>query len=297
LENTRENRVRELLEAGEQALRKAGVASWRLDAELLLAAAAGMTRAELLAGGNRWDLLASAKAARFARLVERRAAREPIAYILGRKEFHSLDLEVGPAVLIPRPETETLVEVALEILRESGGTLVIDVGTGSGAIGLAIAAEAPRAHIVATDLSVDALAVARRNAERLGMAGRIETRHADFFSLLDGGSPLRRFDLIVSNPPYIADTEIPGLQPEVSRYEPRVALAGGPDGMGFYRVMAREAPAHLAARGHLMVETGAGQAGAVATIFRAAGFAAVLTRNDLAGIPRVVCAGAWAGRP
>ncbi len=289
--------MRELLEAGEQPLRKAGVASWRLDAELLLAAAAGMTRAELLAGGNRSDLLASGQAARFARLIERRAAREPIAYILGRKEFHSIDLEVGPAVLIPRPETETLVEVALEILRESGGTLVIDVGTGSGAIGLAIAAEAPRAHVVATDLSVDALAVARRNAERLGMAGRVETRHADFFNVLDGGPPLRRFDLIVSNPPYIADTEIPGLKPEVSRYEPRVALAGGPDGMDFYRVIAREAPAHLAVRGHLVVETGADQAGVVATIFRAAGFAAVLTRNDLAGIPRVVCAGAWAVQP
>jgi len=281
-----------MLQAGEQALRKAGVASPRLDAELLLAAAAGMTRAELLAGGN-----PDPQATRFARLIERRAAREPIAYILRRKEFYSIDLEVGPAVLIPRPETETLVEVALEVLRESGGTLVIDVGTGSGAIGLAIAAKEPRAQVVATDLSADALAVARRNAERLGMAGRVETRHADFFSVLDGGSPLRRFDLIVSNPPYIADSEISGLQPEVSRYEPRVALAGGPDGMDFYRVMAREAPAHLAVRGHLVVETGAGQAAAVAAIFRAAGFAAVSTRNDLAGIPRVVCAGAWAEEP
>lgn len=275
-----------LLEAAEQVLRKAGVESPRLDAELLLAAAAGAARTELLAG-----MVAADESVRgcYAGLVQRRAAREPIAYILGRKEFHSIELEVGPAVLIPRPETEILVEVSLELLTGCREARVLDLGTGSGAIAIALAAGAPDTLVVAIDVSTDALAVACRNVWRLGMGGRVELRHADCFAVMDGGPPLGRFDLIASNPPYIRDAEISSLQAEASRHEPRIALAGGADGMDFYRMLARDARGHLAPGGKVVAEVGAGQAGLVEAIFRSAGFSEVSVRNDLAGIPRVVC--------
>jgi release factor glutamine methyltransferase len=283
LEEASETRVRPLIEAAEQILRQAGVESPRLDAELLLAAAAGVTRIELL---SRIVAVDETARDRFAQLVARRAAREPLAYILGRKEFYSLELEVGPGVLIPRPETEILVEVSLEELGRRGDPRVLDVGTGSGAIALAIAVGAPDAHVVATDVSASALAVARRNVERLGMAGRVEIRLADCF--MDGGEPLGRFDLIVSNPPYVRDGEIEGLQAEVSRYEPRVALAGGTDGLDFYRLLSRAARQHLTEGGKIAVEIGAGQAADVAAIFRSSGFSEIIMRKDLCGIPRVV---------
>jgi release factor glutamine methyltransferase len=282
----RMTRVRSLLEAGGNELRQAGVESWHLDAELLLAAAAGIARTVLLAGIVPAD---EPVAERFARLIARRAAREPLAYIVGHKEFRSLELEVGPAVLVPRPETETLVEVALEIMAGRGGARMLDLGTGSGAIALAIAAEARSARVVATDVSIDALAVARRNAVRLGLEGRVELREADCFVVKDGGEPLGRFDLIVANPPYIRDEEIDVLQAEVSRYEPRVALAGGIDGMDFYRTIARGAQSHLHPGGRVAVEVGAGQAAEVTAIFQTAGLSEVTTRSDLAGIARVVC--------
>ena len=287
LEEARETRVRPLIEAAEQMLRHAGVESPRLDAELLLAAAAGVARIELL---SRVVAVDETARARFAQLVARRAAREPLAYILGRKEFYSLELEVGPGVLIPRPETEILVEVSLEELGRRRDPRVLDVGTGSGAIALAIAAGLPSARVVATDVSAGALAVARRNLERLGMAERIEIRLADCFAVMDGGKPLGLFDLIVCNPPYVRDGEIEGLQAEVSRYEPRITLAGGSDGLDFYRLLARGARQHLAAGGKIAVEVGAGQAADVAAIFRASGLSEITMRNDLSGISRVVCA-------
>lgn len=280
--------MRPLLEAGALALRKAGVESARLDAELLLAAAVGVGRVEL---ASRIVVAGESSSARFARLIARRAAREPLAYILGRKEFYSLEIEVEPGVLIPRPETEILVEVSLEELSRRSRPRVLDLGSGSGAIALAIAAAVPSACIVATDVSADALAVARRNVAHLGMAERVEIRLADCFAVMDGGAPLGRFGLIVSNPPYIRDGEIDDLQAEVSRYEPRIALAGGADGLGFYRVLARGARQHLAPGGKLVVEVGAGQAAEVAAIFRASGLSEITTRNDLSGISRVVCAG------
>lgn len=285
LEEARETRVRPLIEAAEQMLRHAGVESPRLDAELLLAAAAGVARIELL---SRVVAVDETARARFAQLVARRAAREPLAYILGRKEFYSLELEVGPGVLIPRPETEILVEVSLEELGRRRDPRVLDVGTGSGAIALAIAAGLPSACVVATDVSAGALAVARRNLERLGMAERIEIRLADCFAVMDGGKPLGLFDLIVCNPPYVRDGEIEGLQAEVSRYEPRITLAGGSDGLDFYRLLARGARQHLAAGGKIAVEVGAGQAADVAAIFRASGLSEITMRNDLSGISRVV---------
>ena len=279
--------MRPLLEAGAQVLSRAGVEGARLDVELLLAAAAGVARVELLSG---MDALGESVRARFAQSLARRAGREPLAYILGRKEFYSFELEVGPGVLIPRPETELLVEVSLEEARRRRHPAVLDLGTGSGAIALAIAVGVPAVRVVATDVSADALGVARRNIQGLKMGERVEIRHADCFAVLDGGEPLGCFDLIVSNPPYIRDGEIDGLQAEVSRYEPRIALAGGADGLKFYRALACGAKRHLAAGGKLVVEVGAGQAAEVAAIFRSANLLEIIIRNDLSGIPRVICA-------
>jgi release factor glutamine methyltransferase len=278
--------LRALLGASERMLIEAGVESARLDATLLLGAAAGVSRTEVLAGMVTLD---DPVRRRFEVLINRRAAREPIAYILGHKEFNSLELEVGPGVLIPRPETEILVEAALEILRRMGAAKVLDLGTGSGAIAVAIATHAPAARIVASDLSIEALEMARRNVRRFGLGQQIEIRRADCFASMDSGGELGGFDLIVSNPPYVPDGEIGGLQPEVSRYEPRSALAGGPDGLDFYRMLARQSRRHLRERGRVAVEVGAGQAAEVEAIVRAGGFSEAMMRRDLAGIPRVVC--------
>jgi release factor glutamine methyltransferase len=278
--------LRALLGASEQILLEAGVESARLDAALLLGAAAAMSRAEVLAGMVTLD---DRVRERFAASVARRAAREPLAYILGHKEFNSLELEIGPGVLIPRPETEILVEVALEILSQRREARVLDLGTGSGAIAVAIAAHAPASRIVATDLSTEALEMARRNIRRFALKEQIEIRRADGFTAMDSDGELGSFDLIVSNPPYVPDGDISRLQPEVSRYEPRSALAGGLDGLSFYRMLARQSRRHLGDRGRVAVEVGAGQAADVSAIFRAQGFSAATMRRDLAGIPRVVC--------
>ncbi len=275
-----------LLADATRVLRRAGVESPRLDAELLLSEAVGRPREQILAGLA--DVSADASA-RFAELLARRAAREPLAYITGRKEFYSIEFEVTPAVLIPRPETETLVAAALEFVARRPEACILDLGTGSGAIAIAIAANAPRVSATATDISEAALAVARRNAERAGVATRVEFRRADCFYPTDGGAPFGRFDLIVSNPPYIDDSAMARLAPEIARYEPRHALAGGPDGLDVIRRIAAAAPAHLDRDGELIVEVGAGQADAVAALFRKAGLGRVRVINDLASVPRVVC--------
>jgi release factor glutamine methyltransferase len=276
-----------MLEEAAAALARAGVDNPRLDAELILCAAAHRERAALLAGMVEVE---DAARRRFGAMIARRAAREPLAYILGRREFYSLEFEVTPAVLIPRPETETLVAAALDFLDERPGARVIDIGAGSGAIALAIAVNAPDIQALAADISADALAIAARNAERLAMRERIELRRTDCFDPLDGGEPLGRFDLIVSNPPYIRAADVDSLQPEISLHEPRLALDGGIDGLDFYRRLAGGARAHLAPDGALMVEIGDGQSRAAMDLFRAAGFAPVSVRADLAGIPRVVAA-------
>jgi release factor glutamine methyltransferase len=280
--------LRALLGASEQVLVEAGVESAPLDASLLLGAAAGVSRAEVTAGMVTLDDPARR---RFEASIKRRAAREPLAYIIGQKEFNSLELEVGPGVLIPRPETEILVEAALEILMPMGAARVLDLGTGSGAIAIAIATHASASRVVATDVSNEALEMARRNIRRFDLERQVEIRRADCFKTLDGGEELGSFDLIVSNPPYVPDGEISGLQPEVSRYEPRSALAGGPDGLNFYRMLALQSRSHLRERGRVAVEVGAGQAADVAAIFRAHGFSEATMRCDLAGMPRVVCVG------
>jgi release factor glutamine methyltransferase len=279
--------LKSLAEQTIERLRAAGVEHPRLDAELLIAFAAGVTRERLLADSIVVD---EALRQRYAALIDLRAARKPLAYIVGRREFYSLELEVSPEVLIPRPETETLVAAALSFIAGRPSARILDLCTGSGAIALAIAANALDTRIVATDVSDDTLAIAARNAVRLGLATRVEFRRADCWTAIDGGAPLGRFDLFVANPPYIRDDEMARLAPEIRDYEPRVALAGGFDGLAFYRLIADGASNHLTPGGALMVEVGQGQAAEVAAIFGTAGFGEIALRNDLAEIPRVVVA-------
>jgi release factor glutamine methyltransferase len=253
-----------------EALRASGIDP--REARLLLAAATGFSEASVLAHPEK-NLPENVQAV-FRDHVARRASGEPVAYILGRKEFYGLDLTVNPAVLIPRPETELLVDLALARKPAS----VVDIGTGSGAIALAIKRHLPAARVIATDASAAALEVARRNSVRLGI--EIELRHGRWLEPLAG----ERFEAIISNPPYVAadDPHLPGLQ-----FEPRLAVEGGNDGLDGFRVLAREAPAHLLPGGWLLVEHGEGQHPAVCALFEAAGLETTASWPDLAGIPRV----------
>jgi release factor glutamine methyltransferase len=254
----------------EEVLRASGIDA--REARLLLSAATGFSEASVLAHPEK-ELLEKEKCL-FLAMAARRAAGEPVAYILGHKEFYGLALAVDPAVLIPRPETELLVDLALAREPES----VLDVGTGSGAIALAIKRHRPQARVVATDASAAALEVARRNAVRLNL--EIELRHGRWFEPVAG----ERFEAIISNPPYvvIGDPHLAALP-----YEPRIALLGGADGLDGFRVLAREAPAHLLPGGWLLVEHGEGQHEAVRGLLEAAGLETTESWPDLAGIPRV----------
>jgi release factor glutamine methyltransferase len=272
--------VREALDAAVDALAAVGVDEPRLDAELLLGEVMGLSRAALVADPA--AEVPPAAGRRFGEMVRRRLRREPVAYILGRKGFRHLELTVDRRVLVPRPETELLVEVALE-LRPSR---VLDVGTGSGAIALAIADELPECEVTATDASPAALEVARANAERLGQTGRVE--------FIEGTVPEDgHFDLIVANLPYIAERDWASLQPEVTQWVPREALLAGADGLDAYRAFIPGCALLLyryakQKKGALAVEVGEGQAAAVAELFREAGFGGIEARCDLAGIERVV---------
>jgi release factor glutamine methyltransferase len=257
------------------ALSAAGVDTPRLDAEVLLAHVLGLDRAALIVDRDRAVEGAAVRA--FQDAVRRRAFdREPVAYITGVKGFRHLELQVDPRVLIPRPETETLVEAALEALPR--GARVVDVGTGSGAIALALKHERPDLEVTGTDVSEDALAVARANTERLGI--EVSFAQAD---LLAG---IGHFDAVVSNPPYVEDGA--QLAPEIVRHEPSLALRAGPAGLDVLRLLVAAAAA-LGAQ-VLVVEVGAGQAGAVQDLAGASGFARSERRADLAGIDRVVVA-------
>jgi release factor glutamine methyltransferase len=273
--------VREALESAVDALAAAGVEEPRLDAELLLAEATGRGRAALVADPG--AEVSPTAGRRFGEMVRRRLRREPVAYILGRKGFRRLELAVDPRVLVPRPETELLVELALE-LRPAR---VLDVGTGSGAIALAVADELPDAEVTATDTSPAALEVARGNAERLGLSERVRFLEGTLPDE-DGG-----WDLILANLPYVAERDWPSLQPEVAKYEPREALLAGSDGLDAYRALIPESAGLLhryagQRAGALAVEVGEGQAPAVAELMRAAGLEGIEVRRDLAGIERVV---------
>jgi release factor glutamine methyltransferase len=268
-------RVREALAAAVDALGAAGVDTPRLDAELLLAEATGWDRARLAAEPE--AEVDSGAARRFGQMVRRRVKREPVAYILGRKGFRGLDLAVDGRALIPRPETELLVEIALELEPQTA----LDVGTGSGAVALAVADELPECDVTATDTSSSALTLAERNAERLGIHDRVRLER--------GTVPSGRyFDLVLANLPYVRDDEWDALAPEINRYEPREALVAGEDGVEAIAATAPAAVAALAPGGSLAVEVGADQAGAVAELMLDLGFGQVEGRQDLAGRPRVV---------
>ena len=262
--------IGEALSSAAEALRAMGIEEPRLDAEVMLAAATGLERAELIA---RPEAEVPPPATRlFGEMVRRRLRREPVAYIVGRRGFRRIELEVDRRVLIPRPETELLVELALE---RRPATL-LDVGTGSGAIALAVADELPDCEIKATDTSAPALEAARANAHRLGLGRRVD--------FAPGSIPLEEdFELILANLPYVAEREWPALQPEVTEWEPREALLAGPDGLDAIRAVIPRVEV-----GMLALEVGEGQAGAVRGLLAAAGFGAIETRRDLAGVERVV---------
>ncbi|HZC57820.1 MAG TPA: peptide chain release factor N(5)-glutamine methyltransferase [Xanthobacteraceae bacterium] len=269
-----------------EAFQAAGLDSPQLDARLLVGHALGLDRAALLASGARPLLADEANA--IATLAHRRLAHEPVARIVGAKEFWSLDLRIDEATLVPRPETETVVEAALAAIDRHGSRTrvlrIADLGTGSGAILLALLSELNNAFGVGSDLNPRALSVARDNARRLGL------RRAAFVACDLAAALAGPFDLIVSNPPYIASSDIATLAPEVRLFDPRLALDGGADGLDFYRAIAAVAPARLAPGGAIVLELGAGQAEPVATIFAAAGLAPSVPRPDLSAMPRALVA-------
>jgi release factor glutamine methyltransferase len=267
------------LGAATDAFVAVGIEDPRLDAEVLLSEAMGVERATLVASPEAGVPPPAARL--FGEMVRRRLRREPVAYILGRKGFRRLELVVDPRVLIPRPETELLVELALERQPRA----LLDVGTGSGAIALAVADELPECEVTATDASPAALEVARANAEGLDLADRV--------TFEEGTLPEGEFDLILANLPYVAERDWPSLQPEVTKWEPREALLAGPDGLDAYRklISERGSPSCRIAvqrTAALAVEVGEGQAEAMAELMRQAGFRRTEARHDLAGIERVV---------
>ena len=270
----------EVLRLSTAHLERHGSPSARLDAELLLGHALGLGRVELYTGFER--PLGEDELAECRELIARRAKREPVAYILGRWGFRGLDLEVDRRVLVPRPETELLVDRGLALLDGVAGPAVLDVGTGSGAIALALASELPEARVAGCDVSGDALEVARANGERLGV--EVEWVASDILAGVEG----RRFHLVVSNPPYVAAGEIEALEPEVRDWEPRGATVAGETGLEAIERLVAQAPAALEPGGALVLEVGAGQAAAVAALLEGAGLAGVGRDPDHAGIERIV---------
>jgi release factor glutamine methyltransferase len=271
--------------AAEMAVRlaAAGIEGARSEAWLLLAAVTGRERAALMTGA---DTLSAAQEARLDALVRRRLAREPVAYLLGAKEFWSLRFEVSPAVLIPRPATETVVEAVLAQLPDRQRPLrLLDLGVGSGCLLLALLSELPRAAGLGVDDSSEVLAIARRNAERLGLAARAQFRHGRW-----GEGVAGPFDVIVSNPPYVAEGDWDGLQPEIRDFEPKAALVAGPDGLAAYRALAPDCARLLAQGGVCARDIGFGQGDAVAALLAAQGLTVVVRCRDLAGIERCVLA-------
>jgi release factor glutamine methyltransferase len=269
--------VAEALTASSDALEAAGVDTPRLDAEVMLAEAMGIGTAAIRAGSE--DGVSPPAAREFGAMVRRRVQREPVAYIIGRRWFRRIEVHVDRRVLIPRPETELLVEVALELRPRT----VLDVGTGSGAVALAIADELGDVAVKGTDTSASALEVARANAERLGLTDRCEFAAADASSSRYATTG-RNWDLVVANLPYVPDGDWQRLEPEIRNFEPREAVLGGPDGLDHIRDLLASPPDCQA----IALEVGLGQADAVEGLVGAAGFGRTERRRDLAGIDRMV---------
>ncbi|HUG93646.1 MAG TPA: peptide chain release factor N(5)-glutamine methyltransferase [Planctomycetaceae bacterium] len=278
--------VRRILEWTVGHLARHGSESPRLEAEVLLAHARCCKRIELYTHFD--EAVSDDERAAMRDLVQRRAKSEPVAYLVGRREFFSLDLRVTPDVLIPRPDTETLVVELLERARGVASPRILDVGTGSGAIAVAAAVHLPSAHVTAIDLSEAALAVARSNAESHGVADRLRFLHGDLFAPLTAGE---QFDLIASNPPYVRDGELESLPPDVRLHEPMSALAAGPEGLDVIERVIAGAPAFLAGGGWLLVEISPRQSAAVLRqLERQGAYAKARGVRDLRGQVRVVVA-------
>jgi release factor glutamine methyltransferase len=271
-----------------QAFHTAGIEAADVDGRLLVGHALHLDRARLIAQSDR--ILEAREINVISALAARRLKREPVSRILGQKEFWSIALAITPDVLVPRPETETVVEGALDFVVRGGLRMeklrILDIGTGSGALLLALLRELPNATGTGTDISTGALKVARENAARCGVEGRCTFVVCDIASVVEGP-----FDLLVSNPPYIAHDEITSLAPEVKNYDPTVALDGGDDGLAAYRAIAADAKRLLSPGARMFVELGAGQEAAVRDLFTNVGLIAGIARTDLAGIPRVLGAG------
>lgn len=262
-----------------------GIRTARLDAEVLLAHSLGVNRLYLYLNLDRPLALDERK--RYRELVQRRSRREPVAYLVGEREFWSLTFRIRPGVLIPRPETELLVNATVREIRNQESPLVLEIGTGSGAVAVAVAREVPQAWVVATDISLSALALAQLNAEQCGVRDRIHFVASDLFSGFKGG---HHFHVICSNPPYIPSSAIEILEPEIRDYEPRHAIDGGPDGLDVIRALITQAPRYLKSGGCLMTEIGENQETRVREMFlNLGGFKDIKTLRDLASLPRVVC--------
>jgi release factor glutamine methyltransferase len=280
---TKEWTIANVLRWATDDFRARGIESPRLDAEVLLARALGTTRIQLVVDARR--ALSAEELGRFRDMVKRRRAHEPVAYIVGEREFWGRVFRVDRRVLVPRPDTETLVEAALESTRHVSMSMrALDLCTGSGCVAISLAKERPTSVVYATDASEDALAVARENALRLG-AYNVVLRAGDLYAPVDA---TLRCDLITANPPYIARGELATLQQDVRDFEPRMAVEAGDDGLDVLRRVVAGAPVHLVPGGVLAVEVGAGQAPAVAELFRGAGFDGIALRRDYARIERVV---------
>jgi len=290
--NTAESTVQapqliDILRRSTAFLARNGVESARLDAEVLLANVLDLDRIQLYVQHDRPLIPVELEGYRDA--LKRRARRMPVAYVTGRKEFMSLDFAVDSRVLIPRPDTEVLVEAVISRLAALGvdDPLVVDIGTGSGAIACAISQGLPGARLLATDISGDALEVAESNVARLGLSGRVFLAQGDLFQPTVG-TEFEHMDVLVSNPPYVPSRDIPSLAPEISRYEPHLALDGGPDGLDFYRRIAEGAPSRLTGRGFVALEVGDGQATSVSEILADAGLVDLEPISDYSGDTRAV---------
>ncbi len=280
--------VLESIQRGAEFLRKKGVDSPRLNAELLLSQVLDLPRLQLYLNFER--VITDHELAQLREMIQRRARRVPLQQIVGFTSFCGLEIQVNEHVLSPRPETELLAEAGwrwLSSLPEGGAPRLLDLGAGSGCIALAILAHCPGATAWAVDLSTEALALARANAERLGLAARIQFGEGDLFAALPEGA---RFELIVTNPPYIPTGEIASLEPEVRDHEPRAALDGGADGLRFYRGLAEQGARHLEPGGRLIAEFGDGQAEAVRDLFLAKNWIVEAVRADYTQRPRIIIA-------
>lgn len=277
--------VREVIQRSTEFLQRHGVDSPRLQAELLLAHLLKLPRLQLYLNHDR--ALTEAETAALRSLVQRRAKREPLQHLVGSTSFFGLELAVSPAALIPRPETETLAEQAIAALAKCASPTphALDFGTGTGCLAITLVVKCPPARIHALDLSEAALSLARQNAARHGLTERLTFHLGDGFRALPADL---RFDLVVSNPPYIPTPDLATLQPEVRDFDPRAALDGGADGLDFYRLLAREAPAWLNAGGGLFAEFGDGQEAALPGLFNDSGWRAIAIHRDLTGRPRVL---------